>query len=155
MSSHPPSVEAVAAAAPRQRGWLKWVGCGCGCLVLAIAAFVGFIFLIVRLATAAPEKVVTEFLAAAGAGNYEEAYEHFAAPLQAAQSRDDFRAAAQANAVFFKVRDTSFSERSLNGGRAKFSGTATLEAGTEVPASFELVRENDEWKLIAYRLGSP
>jgi hypothetical protein len=34
------------------------------------------------------------------------------------------------------------------------SGTVTLEAGTTVPASFQLVKEGDQWKLIAYQLGS-
>ena len=29
----------------------------------------------------------------------------------------------------------------------------TLEAGTTLPASFQLVREGDAWKLISYHLG--
>ena len=36
---------------------------------------------------------------------------------------------------------------------ATLAGTATLAAGTEVPVSFTLVREQDTWRLLAYRLG--
>jgi hypothetical protein len=37
---------------------------------------------------------------------------------------------------------------------AKLAGTLTLGSGTEVPCSFQLVRENDLWKLISYNIGS-
>jgi len=56
--------------------------------------------------------------------------------------------------MFFQVEETSFGNRSVDGGGASISGTLRLRSGTEVPASFRLVRENDTWKLIAYEIGS-
>jgi hypothetical protein len=158
MSSQPPPVDAVppsAMQAPPKRGWVKWVGLGCGCLVVVAAAFAALFYFGIRAATAGPEEVVKEFLAAAGAGDYGKAHDYFSAPLKEAQPLEQFAAAAEANAAFFKVRDTTFNTRSVDTAGATLEGTVTLETGTEVPASFKLVRENDEWKLISYHIGSP
>lgn len=140
-------------SAPK-KSWVKWVVLGCVGLVVLAAAFAGVLFYVVKAATAGPEQVVQDFLAAAGRGDYAAAHACFSAPLQAAQPLAEFSAAAEANAMFFKVKETSFSQRSIDQDGAEFSGTVTLETGTEVPASFELVRENGDWKLIAYHLGS-
>jgi len=157
MSSQPPyeAVPPSAPQAPPKRGWVKWVGIGCGCLVVVVAAFVALFYFGLRAATAGPEETVKEFLAAAGAGDYEKAHGTFSAPLKETQPLDQFAAAAAANASFFKVKETTFNTRSVDMAGATFEGTVTLEAGTEVPASFKLVRENDEWKLISYQIGSP
>ena len=80
------------------------------------------------------------FLAEASAGNLEAAHDCFSAPLKEVQ--------------LFNVADTSFTSRSVDMNGAEFEGTVTLESGTEVPCSFELVRENDAWKLIANNIGS-
>ncbi|MGH9363509.1 MAG: hypothetical protein ACRD2T_16485 [Thermoanaerobaculia bacterium] len=159
MSSQPPSFEPPVAPpppapAPPKRGWLKWVGLGCGCLVLAVVGFFLLTYFGVRAATAGPEQIVHRFLEAAEEGDYEEAHGYFAAPLKQAQPLDRFSAEAQANSSFFQITDTTFNQRSIDTAGAKFSGTVTLESGTEMPASFELVRENDEWKLISYHIGA-
>jgi hypothetical protein len=162
MSSQPPYVEPVVAPPPPpaavepppKRGWLKWVGLGCGCLVLAAAGFAALTYFGVRAATAGPEQVVKSFLEAAEEGDYEEAHGYFAAPLKEAQPLDQFAASAAANKSFFQITDTTFNNRSVDTSGAQFSGTVTLESGTALPASFELVRENDEWKLISYHIGA-
>jgi hypothetical protein len=146
----PPSTPAQA---PAKRSWLKWVAIGCGLLiVVGICIGVGTCF-VVKKATAAPEAAVHEFLAAAGAGDYERAYGYFSAPLKEKQSLESFQQAAQAQATMFKVKDTTFNSRSVDLNGAQLSGTLTLEAGTEVPASFKLVQENGQWRLISYQLG--
>ena len=60
----------------------------------------------------------------------------------------------EANSLLFQITDTTLTSRSVDLSGAEFSGTVTLESGTEVPASFSLVKENDEWKLIAYNIGT-
>jgi len=52
------------------------------------------------------------------------------------------------------VKDTTFSQRSIDTSGAQLSGSVTLTSGTQVPASFKLVRENGAWKLIGYNIGS-
>jgi len=141
-------------ASSSSKSWIKWVALGCGGLLVVSVAVIAGIFLIVKKATAGPEEVVHAFLEAASAGDYAAAHDYFSAPLKEAQSLEDFTAAAEANPMFFKVAETTFNNRSIDTAGAELSGTATLEVGTVVPASFKLVRENGEWKLISYQIGS-
>lgn len=131
----------------------KKVAIGCGVLVLGLAIFVGAILGFVWMATAGPEEAVKSFLAAAAAGDIEKAHDYFSAPLKEQQSLDEFRKAVEGNRSLFAITDSSFSNRSIDTTSAKLSGSVTLQAGTTLPARFELVKENDDWKLIAYHLG--
>lgn len=152
--ANPAPVPPPPAPAPAKRSWLKWLGIGCGLLVILIVCFVAVTFLVVKKATAGPEAVVHDFLAAAAAGDYARAHSYFSAPLKEEQPLDKFEEAAQAQASMFKVKDTTFNNRSVDLNGAQLSGTLTLESGTQVPASFKLVKENDQWRLIAYHLGA-
>jgi hypothetical protein len=138
----------------KKRPWLRWVLLGCGSLLALLVVFIAVIFFVVKQATAEPEKVVQTFLAEAAHGNLEAAYDCFSAPLKEAQPFDQFSAGVTANQHLFDVADTSFTERSVDMQGAKLAGTLTLASGTEIPCSFELVRENDAWKLISYNIGS-
>ena len=100
------------------------------------------------------EEAVQGFIAAARSGDYQKAHDYFSVPLKEVQPYEDFVAAAEQNSSFFKITDTSFTNRSIDMNGAEFSGNVTLESGTTVPAQFELVRENDQWKLISYNIGS-
>ncbi|MCP4201691.1 MAG: DUF4878 domain-containing protein [bacterium] len=138
---------------PKKR-WGRLIALGCGALAALIAVFVAIVFLFVWRATAGPEEVIQGFLASAGAGDYAAAHEHFCAPLKEEQSLADFTATVETNTQLFQVKDTSFTERSIDLAGAELAGTVTLERGTKVPASFKLVKENDDWKLISYNIGS-
>jgi len=138
----------------KTRPWLHWIFIGCGGLIALFVVFIAVILLVVKQATAEPEKVVQTFLSEAAAGNLEAAHDCFSAPLKEAQPFDRFAAGVNANQHLFDITDTSFSSRSVDMSGAEFEGTVTLESGTEVPCSFKLVRENDTWKLISYNIGS-
>jgi hypothetical protein len=140
-------------AAP-SRAWMKWTALGCGGFLLLVGLVVALLVIGVRSATAGPEAVVKAFLAAAARGDYAAAHAHFSAPLKEVQSLEAFTAGAEANPSLFDVVDTTFNERSVDMSSATLAGTVTLRAGTELPASFKLVEENDSWKLIAYQIGS-
>ena len=136
------------------KSWVKWVVIGCsGLLVLGVVVGAG-IFFGVRKATAGPEQIAKDFLAAAAAGEIDRAHDYFSAPLKEAQPLADFRRAVEENPSLFAVVDTSFTERSVDMAGAKLAGTATLKAGTQVPVSFGFARENGAWKLIAYHIGT-
>ncbi len=137
-----------------RRPWLRWVLLGCGGAVALLAILVVVILLFVKQATAAPEEVVQTFLTEAAAGNLEAAHDCFSAPLKEVQPYDRFAAGVNANKHLFDVADTSFTNRSVDMAGAEFEGTVTLRSGTKVPCSFKLVRENEDWKLIAYNIGS-
>jgi hypothetical protein len=152
----PDSSQQAPGPAPSQakRGWVKWVALGCGLLIVLIGGFAALMVLVVKKATAGPEAVVHEFLSAAASGDYAKAHGYFSAPLKEAQPLDQFREAAQRQASMFKVKDTTFNTRSVDLAGARLAGTLTLETGTEVPASFKLVKENGEWRLIGYHIGT-
>ncbi len=134
---------------------LRRVARRAGIVIACLGAFVLVVSVAVRFATAGPEKAVHAFLAAAGSGNYSAAYDYFSAPLKQEQSLAEFSAQAQANALFLRVKDTTFNNRSIEtGSGAKLAGSVTLESGTQVPATFRLVKENGKWKLIGYQIGS-
>jgi len=146
---HPSSSQAE-----KRRPWLRWVLLGCGGLAVLLVAFVVVIFMVVKQATAEPEKVVRIFLTEAAAGNLEAAHDCFSAPLKEAQPFDQFAAGVNANKHLFDVVDASFTNRFVDMAGAEFEGTVTLRSGTEIPCSFKLVRENETWKLISYNIGS-
>jgi len=137
------------------RPYLKYVGIGCGSLLLIGVVLGAILFFTVRSLTAEPERVAKDFLAAAVAGDHARAHSYFSAPLKDAQPLAAFTAAAKANPSLFDVKDTSFSNRSIDTtSGAKLEGTVTLRAGTHVPISFQLVKENDTWKILAYHIGT-
>ena len=137
------------------RPWLKYAGIGCGSLILLGVIIAAVAFFAVKSMTAGPEREVKTFLAAAAGHDYARAYSTFSAPLKDTQSLQTFTAAVVANPSLFDVKDTSFSNRSIDTtSGASLEGTATLGAGTQVPISFKLVKENETWKIIAYHIGS-
>lgn len=133
--------------------WVRRILIGCGALSALVVLFVAVLFLFVWKATAGPEEVVQGFLASAGAGDYSAAHDFFCAPLKEEQSLVDLEAMIEANPQLFRIKDTSFANRSVDLAGAELAGTVTLESGTKLPASFRLVKENDAWKLIAYEIG--
>ncbi len=137
-----------------QRPWLKWVGIGCGGLVLLFIVVIVGIFFVVRTLTSGPEQIARDFCAAASAGDYARAHDYFSVPLKESQPLEAFSASVRANPSLFDIVDTSFTERSIDLTGATLAGTATIRAGTTIPISFTFARENDDWKLIAYSVGS-
>jgi hypothetical protein len=133
---------------------VKWVVLGCGGAIVLLAVFIAVLFLVVMKATAKPEGVVKDFLECAATQKIEEAYNYFSVPLKEVQSFETFEAIVKNNPSIFHVVDTTFTTRSVDLNEARFSGTLTIEAGTKVPASFRLVKENDTWKLISYKISS-
>jgi hypothetical protein len=109
---------------------------------------------VVGRATAGPERVVHAFLDAAAEGDWSAAHAHFSEALKGVQPLDQFTAIGAANQHLFQVSDTTFNSRSVDLEGAELSGTVTLTAGTELPASFRLVRENGEWRLNSYQIGN-
>lgn len=139
---------------PPNRGWIKWLFLGCGTLVFLVIAAGALFWMFLMKTTEGPEKVVKEFLAAAVAGDYAAAHAHFSGPLKEEQPLEEFTTSARENAQYFDITHTSFSSRSIDTAGAELSGTVTLKNGSKLPATFKLVKENEQWKLLAYHIGS-
>src|SRR3979411_1087947 len=124
------------AVTPTKTSTGKKIALGCVGAAIVVALLAVILTVVVKKATAGPEAVVKEFLAAAAAGDYAKAHSYFSAPLKQVQPLAQFQAAASARSSFFQVKDTTFSERSVNTSGASLSGSVTLTSGTQVPASF-------------------
>jgi len=134
--------------------WARLLGVGCGA-VLLFAAVVGTTALaVVNRASAGPEETIQAFLAAAGAGDWATAHAQFSEPLKQVQPLEQFSTIAAANQHLFQVQDTTFNNRSVNPAGAELSGSVTLTDGSQLPASFKLVKEEGGWRLISYQIGS-
>jgi hypothetical protein len=135
-------------------GWVKMIGIGCGALLLLGAVIGSVIFVVVHKATEGPEKVVQAFLTAAGSGDFDAAHEFFSEPLKQVQPLEQFSSVGKANQQLFQVKETTFNSRSVDMNGAELSGTVTLTSGTQLPASFKLVKENGQWRLNSYQIGN-
>lgn len=60
-------------------------------------------------------------------------------------------AAFLANSGLSNVKDTSWSERKVGGGRGELIGDVTTETGGKVPLKLYFVKEQDNWKIYAIR----
>lgn len=160
MTNVPPAYTQPSGAPPPppKRKWVKWVLLGCGGAILliglVIALSVGGLFKAVGKATAEPERVVKEFLAAAAAGDYQAAHNHFSSALKQEQPYDQFVSMAQANQHLFQVTHTKFNNRAFGVAGVTLGGELTLQSGSKAPAEFKLIQENNQWKLISYNIGS-
>jgi hypothetical protein len=134
--------------------WARFLGLGCGALLLLATLVGATVMAVVGRASAGPEQAVQAFLAAAGSGDWGAAHAHFSEPLKQVQPFEQFSSIAAANQHLFQVKETTFNNRSVNPAGAELSGSVTLLDGTELPASFKLVKEGGEWRLISYQLGS-
>ena len=134
--------------------WLRFLGIGCGALLL-LGMVAGSLFvLVLGKATEGPEATIKAFLTAAGSGDYGTAHGYFSEELKRVQPLEQFSAKAAEHQQLFQVQDTTFNSRSVDMNGAKMSGTLDLTNGTELPASFELVKENGQWRLTSYQLGA-
>jgi hypothetical protein len=134
--------------------WARIIGLGCGALLLLSMVVGSVIFLVVRKATAGPEETIKSFLTAAGSGDFATAHGYFSEALKKVQPLAEFSSEAAAHQQLFQVQDTTFNSRSVDLNGAELSGTVTLTGGTELPASFKLVKEDGQWRLTSYQLGS-
>ena len=135
-------------------GWARALGVGCGALLLLATLIGTTVLAVVNRASAGPEQTIQAFLAAAAGGDWEAAHANFSEPLKQVQPLDQFRTIGAANQHLFQVQETTFNNRSVNPAGAELSGSVTLSDGTQLPASFKLVKEDGQWRLISYQLGS-
>lgn len=139
---------------PPKRSWGKWVLLGCVALILIFGAIGGAIWWGVSKATEGPETTVRAFITGVSSGDVAAAHATFSVPLKEIQSEEQLAAMMRENPAFFAIKDVSFNNRSIDQNGAELSGNVTLESGTTLPAEFKCVRENGDWKLIAWHFGS-
>jgi hypothetical protein len=141
-------------AAPRSK--LPWIigGC-CGCALLVIIGIValgGLTAFGVMKATEPAATVSREFLAKAGSGDVAGAHDLFHPELKKALPLEELKAMVEQHPDVFKVTDSTFSSRVMEGGMVKLKGTIVTSKGETKNCLFHLVPDNGKWLLIKFQL---
>jgi hypothetical protein len=132
-----------------------WIGTGCcGCstlllLILAIAFGGGFFAMFSALE--APKKTVRTQLQEIKAGQLDAAYARLSESYRARLAREDFDALVAAHSAMRDNKDSSFSSSNIVNDTARFEGTLTASSGEKEGVTYELAKENGDWKITSIR----
>ena len=129
---------------------------GSGVVIVGVLVFTNYLV----TATPAPLAVVKDFWTAmevhqddaSQPSDYSRAYAHFNSDLQLEQSLQEFRELATSHSLFFRAGNRKWVTNEENG-TATVEGRFTIEDDVEISsAMFRLVKQNDTWKIVAYRI---
>jgi len=121
-------------------------------VLLGIVLFIVAVVALALFMTSGLDKPVQHHFAALRAGDVIGAYSDLSIAARQQTSLDDFKAMLTNNPGLTHVTDESFSSRETNNGQGQLVGTLDIEGGGKLPIEIRLVKENDEWKILAYHV---
>ena len=121
-------------------------------VLAGLAAFVGAIIAVVFYATSGVTDAADKFYETARGGNAEQVYALTSAELRKVTSAEQLATYVEANR-FDEVAQTSWRSRSVEDNVGSVEGTLTLEDGSVIPVTMQLVKEGDAWKVSFIDLG--
>lgn len=124
----------------------KWLKITLGVVAGVIAVIVAIVY-IALWATSGLIEPVERQLAALKAGNMEAAYAETSEAFKQATPMQSFTAFVDQNPILKDTASHSFSSRSINNGIGVLEGQLTSSSGGVVPVKYQLVKENDAWKI--------
>lgn len=144
----------AAPPAKKGKGPLFWGGVGCcGCLLLAAlvgGGIVGF----TMYATQGPVNAVRDMLKALKAGQSQAAYDGLSSGYRARLGADEFAQLVAAHPGLHDNADSTFTNRSIKNDRALLKDVVlSTTSGQKETATFELVKEGDQWKVDSIAFG--
>jgi hypothetical protein len=124
-----------------------------GCLIaLAIVtglAILGIIVVaIVFGLTSGASKAGNKFIALTSAGKIQQAYESSSTALKTQQSFETFQRAIERLGLA-EVTSASWSNREMKNDRVHLEGSGTTRKGGKVPLTMDLIKESNDWKVLA------
>ena len=131
----------------------KWLKIVLG-VVAGIAALVVAVIYIAIWATSGLVEPVERQLAALKAGNIDAAYTETSEAFQQATPLPAFTSFVNQYPILKDAADYSFSNRSINNGIGVLEGSLTSSTGGVTPIKYELVKENDAWKIQYMNIGA-
>jgi hypothetical protein len=145
----------VAAAAPAASGgfmgWLRglktWKK-----VVLGIFLFIVLVVALAMWATSGLDEVVNRHFASIRAGDTLSAYSDLSIAARQQTSMEAFSAMLTATPALTHVTGTSWDSREIKNGQGNLEGMLEIEGGGKLPIEVRLVKENDQWKILAYHV---
>ena len=124
----------------------KWLKIALGVVAGIIAVIVAIVYIAIW-ATSGLVEPVDRQLAALKAGNMEAAYAETSQAFQDATPMQAFTVFVDQNPILKDTASHSFTNRSINNGIGVLEGQLTSSSGAVVPVTYQLVKENDAWKI--------
>jgi hypothetical protein len=135
---------------PKKRRWLKIVLGILAVFVVIIAVAVGVAF----WATSGLVDTIDRQLAAIKKGDYQAAYNETSLGLRDKFSLAAFEAYVKRYPVLVNNKSHSFSNRSFKDSVGRVEGTLTDTRGQVMPVQYQLVKENDAWRITYIHIGA-
>jgi hypothetical protein len=121
-------------------------------VLIGIVLFIVAVVALVVFLTSGLDKPVQRHFAALHSGDVIGAYSELSIAARQQTSLDDFKTMLTNTPALMHVTDESFSSRETNNGQGRLEGSLELEGGGKLPIEIRLVKENDEWKILAYHV---
>ena len=109
-------------------------------IVIAIASVMYF--------TSGMSDTADNFFTAVKSNNYDEAYSLLSEDFKNTTSKSQLKTYLIQNSLNH-YKDTSWTKRSVSGGRGTLSGSITTESGGVIPISLGFVKGEDDWKIYS------
>jgi hypothetical protein len=125
---------------------------GVGCLLLTLIGVVLIYFLISNIGKEELQ-MVNDQLNALRHNDIDRAYSYCSLSFQKSTNKDDFMKMVEDYPILKNAKEFSSNDRSKNvGGLTILKGTITGEDGSKLPAEYQLVHENEKWKIQSVKL---
>ena len=121
-------------------------------VLIGIVLFIVVVVALALFATSGLDKPVQRHFAALHSGDVIGAYGELSVAARQQTSLDDFKTMLTNTPALMHVTDESFSSRTVNNGQGLLEGSLEIEGGGKLPIEIRLVKENDEWKILAYHV---
>jgi len=117
-------------------------------VAVGAAAVIALIVWFAIWATSGLIEPIERQLAALKAGDMNAAYAETSEAFKGATSMEQFAAFVDNNPIMKDAASHSFLNRSINNGIGFVTGTLTSSTGGVIPVEYQLVKENDAWKIL-------
>ena len=117
-------------------------------IVVGLAAVIGVAIWVALWATSGLLEPIDRQLAALKVGKMEAAYEETSQAFRESTPLDRFTGFVDANPILKDAAEHTFSSRSIENSVGKVSGTLTSSTGGVIPIEYQLVKENEAWKIL-------
>jgi len=122
-------------------------------IIAGLALFAGAIIAFVFWLTSGLLEPIDRQLTALKAGDMQAAYAETSDAFREATPMDAFVGFVDSNPILKDVASKSFPTRSFENNLGKVEGTLTASTGAVVPVAYQLVKENESWKILHIQLG--
>ena len=119
-------------------------------VVIGIVIFIVGVVTLAMFATSGLDKPVQRHFAALRSGDFVAAYSELSVAARQATSLDQFKTMIAYYPGLTHVTGSSFTTRTWENGQGHLEGVLELEGGGKLPIVVNLVKENDQWKILAY-----